>query len=214
MRMDDNSAQSTDLPLISQRRSQLESIVRVMDAAASAAHLARALGVEKSEVVALLEEVRDEFDSRGSGMQLRENAEGWRLYTRTANAAPVEEFLLDGSQTKLSRAALETLAVIAYRQPVTRVQVSAVRGVNVDGVMRTLAIRGMIREVEASQHPELTEETSSTARFFLDNWALILSLPCLILRHCCRNSTALTTNFNPADDYSLKDRDHRDRKPQ
>lgn len=167
MSMDDTPEQSRDLPLISQRRSQLESILLVIDAPASAAHLARTLGVAKPEIVALLEEIRDEFDSRGSGMQLRENAEGWRLYTRTANATPVEEFLLDGSQTKLSRAALETLAVIAYRQPVTRAQVSAVRGVNVDGVMRTLAIRGMIREVEASQHPDLTEETSSTARFYV-----------------------------------------------
>lgn len=165
--MEDSAARPADLPLISQLRSQLESILLVIDTPATAAHLARALDTDKAEVIALLEEIRDEFDSRGAGMQLRETAEGWRLYTRTANAGSVEQFLLDGSQTKLSRAALETLAVIAYRQPVTRAQVSAVRGVNVDGVMRTLAIRGMIREVEASQHPELAEETSSTARFYV-----------------------------------------------
>ncbi|WP_293771801.1 SMC-Scp complex subunit ScpB [uncultured Corynebacterium sp.] len=136
------------LPLISQLRSRLESILLILDTPASVEQLARALEAEPSVVSDQLRNIAREFDERGSGFDLRETAEGWRLYTRQDNADAVEEFLLDGSQTKLSRAALETLAVVAYRQPCTRAQVAGVRGVNVDGVMRTLTLRGLIREVE------------------------------------------------------------------
>ncbi|MFV8394672.1 SMC-Scp complex subunit ScpB [Corynebacterium hindlerae] len=132
---------------ISQLRSQVESILLVVDSPIAAAVIARVLEVEELAVVAVLRQLRDELNQRGSGIDLRETQEGWRLYTRKENAGVVEKLVLDGSQTKLSRAALETLAVIAYRQPVTRAQVAAVRGVNVDGVMRTLELRGLIREV-------------------------------------------------------------------
>ena len=136
-----------ELPLISQQRSRLESILLVIDSPASVESLARALELEKSVVSDHLRAIQRELDSRGSGIDLRETAEGWRFYTRQDNADAVEEFLLDGSQTKLSRAALETLAVVAYRQPVTRAQVAGVRGVSVDGVMRTLTVRGLVREL-------------------------------------------------------------------
>lgn len=134
---------------ISQLRSQVESILLVVDSPIAPAVLARVLEVEELAVVAVLRQWEDELNQRGSGIDLRESDEGWRLYTRKENAGVVEKLVLDGSQTKLSRAALETLAVIAYRQPVTRAQVAAVRGVNVDGVMRTLELRGLIREVES-----------------------------------------------------------------
>ena len=114
---------------------------------ASVESLARALGAERDVVSDCLRAVQRELNNRGSGIELRETQEGWRFYTRSENAGAVEEFLLDGAQTKLSRAALETLAVVAYRQPVTRQQVAAVRGVNVDGVMRTLSLRGLVREL-------------------------------------------------------------------
>jgi len=78
----------------------------------------------------------------------------------------VEQFLLDGSQTRLSRAALETLAVVAYRQPATRSQISAVRGVNVDGVMRTLQLRGLIREVDVE--PSTGAHRYETTGLFLE----------------------------------------------
>lgn len=107
-----------------------------------------------------------ELEYRGSGMELRETAEGWRLYTRQENAAVVEKFLLDGAQSKLSRAALETLAIVAYRQPATRAQVSAVRGVNVDGVMRTLVLRGLIREVDIE--PVTGAHRYETTELFLE----------------------------------------------
>ena len=142
---------SPDLPMVSQLRSRLESVMLVLDTPADAAALARALGAGQGDVEKLLREWKGELDARGSGIDLRESAEGWRLYTRPENAEAVEAFLLDGSQTRLSRAAMETLAVVAYRQPVTRSQVAGVRGVNVDGVMRTLALRGLIAEVDPDE---------------------------------------------------------------
>ncbi len=86
------------------------------------------------------------YTERDSGIDLRRVADGWRFVTRDKYAPFVEKLLLDGQRAKLTRAALETLAVIAYRQPVTRARVAAVRGVNVDGVVRTLVTRGLIGE--------------------------------------------------------------------
>lgn len=139
------------LPLVSQLRSQLESILLVVDTPVSVAALAGAVGADEGDVEKQLREWAEELDARRSGIELRETAQGWRLYTRPENAAAVEAFVLDGAQSKLSRAALETLAVVAYRQPVTRAQVAGVRGVNVDGVMRTLALRGLIAEVDPDE---------------------------------------------------------------
>ncbi|UIZ93105.1 SMC-Scp complex subunit ScpB [Corynebacterium sp. CNCTC7651] len=132
-------------------RSQIESILLVVDTPVTAAALAGVLGVDEGSVEKHLLEWAHELDARGSGIDLRHSAEGWRLYTRPENADAVEAFVLDGAQTKLSRAALETLAVVAYRQPVTRAQVAGVRGVNVDGVMRTLTLRGLIAEVDPDE---------------------------------------------------------------
>lgn len=141
----------SELPLIDPLRSQLESILLVIDHPVDIPTLARVLQTEDSQVKSMLSEIEEELSARGSGIELREVDDGWRFYTRKANADVVEAFLLDGSQTRLSRAALETLAVVAYRQPVTRSQVSAVRGVNVDGVMRTLSLRGLIKEVDPDE---------------------------------------------------------------
>mgnify|MGYP000984224817 CR=1 FL=1 len=132
------------LPSVSLVRSQLESVLLVVDAPVSVSALAVGLAVSEGVVVGELLELRRELDERGSGFELRETEEGWRLYTRRENAEVVEHFLLSGTQSKLSRAAMETLAIIAYRQPATRAQVSAVRGVNVDGVIRTLVLPPMV----------------------------------------------------------------------
>lgn len=134
--------------MVSQLRSQLESVMLVIDSPATAEALARATDAPVADVETQLRKWAEELDVRGSGIELRDTAQGWRLYTRADNAAVVEAFLLDGTQSTLSRAALETLAVVAYRQPVTRAQVAGVRGVNVDAVMRTLALRGLITEVD------------------------------------------------------------------
>ncbi|KGM18403.1 SMC-Scp complex subunit ScpB [Corynebacterium auriscanis] len=149
---ENESAAAVPLAPVSLLRSRIESLLLVSDEPVTAAELARVLStdatvVPANEIEMVLVEIRDEFDARGSGFELRESDGAYRLYTRRENSEAVEAKLLDGTQQRLSRAALETLAVVAYRQPVTRAQVSAVRGVNCDGVMRTLALRGLVSEV-------------------------------------------------------------------
>lgn len=156
------------LPLIPQLRSRLESILLVIDSPANAEELARVVDAEVSVVRDTLRAVERELTERGSGIDLRETPEGWRFYTRKENADAVEQFVLDGTQTKLSRAALETLAVIAYRQPVTRAQVAGVRGVNVDGVVRTLLLRGLIREIESPEPTVGNAHQYETTELFLE----------------------------------------------
>lgn len=153
------SNQKEFLPTIAPLRSQIESILLVVDEPVNVHALADALQVPPAEVTQALEAMAAEYEQRGSGIQVVRAGQAWRLYTAKRNAQAVEKFLLGGSQTKLSRAALETLAVVAYRQPATRAQVSAVRGVNVDGVMRTLQLRGLIKEVEV-------EENATGAQYF------------------------------------------------
>lgn len=154
------------LPLHTPLRSRLESILLVVDNPVTVEALARSLATEPGEVTDCLRGIAAEFDERGSGFDLRETAEGWRLYTRPEYADAVEKFLLDGTQTRLSRAALETLAVVAYRQPVTRSQVSGVRGVNVDGVMRTLELRGLVTDVDTD--PATGAHKYATTDLFLE----------------------------------------------
>ena len=136
------------MEMVSQLRSQIESILLVVDTPVTSKDIAEAIGADEGDVDKQLLEWSEELTARGSGIDARRTEAGWRLYTRAANAEAVEAFVLDGAQTKLSRAALETLAVVAYRQPVTRAQVAGVRGVNVDGVIRTLTLRGLLAEVE------------------------------------------------------------------
>lgn len=124
----------------------LEAILLVVDAPATDESLAAAVGRGVAEVREHLRAIADRLTAARSGIDLREFGGGWRFYTRDVYAPVVERFVMDGTQTRLSKAALETLAVVAYRQPVTRARISAVRGVNVDGVVRTLLARGMIEE--------------------------------------------------------------------
>lgn len=126
--------------------STLEALLLVVDSPVTTDALAVATDQPASRVADALHSMSDELAARDSGIDLREAGGGWRLYTRAKFAPYVEKLLLDGTRTKLTRAALETLAVVAYRQPVTRARVSAVRGVNVDAVMRTLLARGLITE--------------------------------------------------------------------
>src|SRR5271155_87178 len=129
--------------------SVLEALLLVVDTPVTVDALASATEQPVYRVAAKLRLMADEFTERDSGIDLRETGEGWRMYTRARFAPYVEKLLLDGARSKLTRAALETLAVGAYRQPVTRARVSAVRGVNVDAVMRTLLARGLITEAGA-----------------------------------------------------------------
>jgi segregation and condensation protein B len=134
-------------------RRDLEAILLVADEPVPAAVLAEIVGARLSEVEELLIDLAGEYARDGRGFVLRAIGGGWRLYTSPGARAAVEAYLRAGQQSRLTRAALETLAVIAYRQPVTRFQVAAVRGVNVDGVFRTLASRGLIHEVGTDPGP-------------------------------------------------------------
>lgn len=127
-------------------RTALEAILMVVDEPVSEVLLAQVTERPTEEVLAALRGLASEYDEAGRGFELRQVAGGWRYYTRGSCAAYVERFVLDGQQARLTQAALETLAVVAYRQPVSRARVSAVRGVNVDGVMRTLVARGLVEE--------------------------------------------------------------------
>ncbi|MEV6217941.1 SMC-Scp complex subunit ScpB [Nocardia sp. NPDC051833] len=151
-------------------RSALEAMLLVVDAPAPVEQLAAALDDTAERVETTLRTMSAELTARGSGIDLRFVGDGWRFYTRQEYAPYVERVLLDGARTKLTRAALETLAVIAYRQPVTRTRVSAVRGVNVDGVMRTLLARGLI--AEAGQDPETNGTLYRTTELFLERIGL------------------------------------------
>ena len=124
----------------------LEAVLMVTDEPITEIALATALGLTRDRVRTELEALAAGYLESGRGFELREVGGGWRFYSSSAYAAVVEAFVLDGQQAKLTQAALETLAVVAYRQPVARGRISAIRGVNVDGVMRTLVSRGLVEE--------------------------------------------------------------------
>ncbi|MEX5717839.1 SMC-Scp complex subunit ScpB [Geodermatophilus maliterrae] len=128
-------------------RGGLEALLFVADGPVDEVTLAGALRCPLGQVRAALPGLAADYDARRAGITLRRVGDGWRLYTREEFAPVVERHLADGQRTRLTQAALETLAVIAYRQPVTRARVSAIRGVGVDGVMRTLLARGLVAEV-------------------------------------------------------------------
>lgn len=130
-------------------RSAIEAVLMVVDQPVTEVALASALELPTDDVRAHLEDLEREYAAQQRGFTLRSVAGGWRVYSRSDYAPVVEKFLLDGQQAKLTQASLETLAVIAYRQPISRSRVSAVRGVNVDGVVRTLLNRGLIEELGA-----------------------------------------------------------------
>jgi segregation and condensation protein B len=128
-------------------RAALEGILMVVDEPVTEASLAAALVLPRERVRALLDELSAEYSSQHRGFELREVGGGWRVYSRAELAPVVQRFLLDGQTARLTQAALETLAVVAYRQPVSRARVAAVRGVSVDSVVRTLTTRGLVAEV-------------------------------------------------------------------
>jgi segregation and condensation protein B len=143
-------------------RPSLEAVLMVADQPLDAVGLATAVGYPVEEVVSELQLLAEEYDEQGRGFELRQVAGGWRYYTREEFAPVVEAFVLEGQQARLTQAALETLAVVAYKQPVSRARVSAIRGVNVDGVMRTLLTRGLVEEagVDESTGAHLYRTTS------------------------------------------------------
>lgn len=124
----------------------IEAVLMVVDEPVETVTLAQVLQQPEADVASACAELAEEYQRQGRGFELREVAGGWRFYSSPTYADVVQRFVLDGQQARLTQAALETLAVVAYRQPVSRARISAVRGVNVDGVIRTLLARGLVEE--------------------------------------------------------------------
>jgi segregation and condensation protein B len=148
----------------------LEAVLLVADEPVSEDVLVEVTTHPVAEVAAALRALADSYTAQRRGFDLREVAGGWRLYTRDECAAVVERFVSDGQEIRLTQAALETLAVVAYRQPVSRARVSAVRGVNCDGVMRTLVLRGLVEE--GGSDPETGAILFQTTGYFLERLGL------------------------------------------
>jgi len=147
-------------------RPALEAVLMVADQPLDESTLATAVGYPVGEVAEALAALAAEYTESGRGFELRNVAGGWRYYTREELAPVVERFALEGQQARLTQAALETLAVVAYKQPVSRSRVSAIRGVNVDGVMRTLLTRGLVEE--AGTDAETGAHLYRTTSYFLE----------------------------------------------
>jgi segregation and condensation protein B len=151
-------------------RACLEAILLVVDEPVAEVVIAQVLERPREEVALALHDLAASYTTEERGFDLREVAGGWRFYTREECAPVVERFVRDGQEVRLTQAALETLAVVAYRQPVSRARVSAVRGVNCDGVMRTLALRGLVQE--AGTEHETGAILYRTTGYFLERLGL------------------------------------------
>jgi segregation and condensation protein B len=151
-------------------RMSLEAVLLVADEPVPVSVLADATRQPAQEVTAALGELAAAYTAERRGFDLREVAGGWRLYTRDECAAVVERFVGDSQEIRLTQAALETLAVVAYRQPVSRARMSAVRGVNCDGVVRTLVLRGLVEE--AGTEGETGATLFRTTAYFLERLGL------------------------------------------
>jgi len=148
----------------------LEALLLIADEPMPETELAAAVGAPTSLVADALAELVAFYDETGRGFELRQIGGGWRYYTREEHADLIGRYLLDGQQAKLSQAALETLAVVAYQQPISRARISAVRGVSVDGVMRTLLTRGLV--AEAGHDHESGAILFRTTVYFLERMGL------------------------------------------
>ncbi|MEH1098398.1 SMC-Scp complex subunit ScpB [Micromonospora sp. CPCC 205561] len=151
-------------------RGALEAILLVVDEPVSELVLAQVLEQSAERVGPVLDEIAAGYTAAGHGFELRRAAGGWRLYTRPEYATYVERFVLDGQSVRLTQAALETLAVVAYKQPVTRSRISAIRGVNCDGVIRTLVSRGLVEE--CGTEPDSGAFLYRTTTMFLEKLGL------------------------------------------
>jgi segregation and condensation protein B len=160
-------------------RPALEAILMVVDEPVTDVTLAQVLEQPTERINAELAALAEEYATQGRGFELRRSAGGWRFYTHPDQSAYVERFVLDGQSVRLTQAALETLAVVAYKQPVTRSRISAIRGVNCDGVVRTLVTRGLIEE--CGTEPESGAHLYRTTVLFLEKLGLdtVEELPAL-----------------------------------
>ncbi len=151
-------------------RGAIEAILMVVDEPVTDHALSSALELPVEDVREHLAALERDYAEGSHGFTVRNVGGGWRFYSHAAYAPVVERFILDGQQAKLTTASLETLAVVAYRQPISRARVGAVRGVNVDGVVRTLLTRGLITEVTKDEESGAT--LYGTTPYFLERMGL------------------------------------------
>ena len=151
-------------------RASLEAILLVVDEPVAEVVLAQVLERPREEIALEIRELAASYDAEGRGFDLREEAGGGRVSHREEWRPGAERFVRPGQEVRLTQAALETLAVVAYRQPVSRARVSAVRGVNCDGVMRTLTLRGLVEE--AGTEHETGAILYRTTEYFLERLGL------------------------------------------
>ncbi len=162
---DPHGAEELGSGMMDEARRALEAVVMVADQPADPTLLAQLLEISPTQVEDLLQGLARTYEEEGRGFQLVKVAGGWRYQSHEDCAAYVERFILTGQSARLSAAALETLAIVAYKQPISRAQVAAIRGVNVDGVMRTLQQRGYIDEVGRDPGPGQATMFGTTGLF-------------------------------------------------
>lgn len=150
-------------------RAALEAMLLVSTDPVGAPSLAAALGVPPAQVQEALRSLAQEYAEAGRGFQLREVAGGWRFYTHPAYHGLIEEYVQSWDTHRLTNAALETLAVIAYRQPATREGVRAIRGVNSDSAISSLVDKGLVRELGRREGGAIMYGTTQT---FLEKFGL------------------------------------------
>ena len=165
--LEDNLDDNLGAPSLS---AALEALLLLADEPLTARDLAQITRMPEADVDFTLRDLARQYTEDVRGFDLREVAGGWRFYTRSECSPLIERWVIDGQQARLTQAALETLSVIAYRQPVTRGRVSAVRGVNIDGVIKTLLTRGLIEE--AGTEHESGAIFYKTTSFFLERMGI------------------------------------------
>ncbi len=159
-----------DTPVSDNVTACLEAILIVADQPVTADQVAHAVNMTPQQAQDTLAALSLSYSQEGRGFELRETSGGWQLANRPEYETVVSAFVTDGQTARLSQAALETLAIIAYKQPVTRAQITAIRGVNSDGVIRSLTMRGLIRQEGEDQ--ESHAALLGTSGLFLDKMGI------------------------------------------
>ncbi len=160
----------SDIPAGVDLTGPIEALLLMAEEPMPASTIAAALEVPVEEIIAALDRLVEFYHRTQRGFELRHLGGGWRYYTREEHADLIAAFVLSGQTARLSQAALETLAVVAYQQPISRSRIAAVRGVNVDGVIRTLLARDLIEEV--GQDPDSGAAVFGTTVYFVERMGL------------------------------------------
>lgn len=164
------TAESDAIELTVELTAALEALLIVSDQGQTAEELATIVGRPVDEVDATLTELSQQYEQQGRGFELRAIDGAWRFYSARSCADVITRYVTEGKSGRLSQAALETLAVVAYKQPVSRARVGAIRGVNVDGVMRTLIARGLV--TETGTDPSSLALLYGTTSYFLERMGI------------------------------------------